>query len=187
MKINSWVVVLLVFVGIAVFAISLYTASLSGVMGKMGLVGGDFENSIKVNELARQVLTLDQEVECGMLQAIKRIPNYLASRGPERVRLSGELGGQRIICGVKFVQNKNVERGVYTIIKGLYYTKSHYTEMLNLIQKDISQCNLLTDLKYERWVESYLVATEGRVHDVVFDVYKQVEGARSGVEELCLD
>lgn len=187
MKINNWVVILLVFIGVSVFTISLYMASLSGVMSKMGLVGGDFGQSIKVNELARQIMIQDQNVDCGAWRVAKRIPQYLISRGTERVKLSGELGGERIVCGVKLVQNKNVERGVYTIIKGLYYLKSHYVEMRILVQKDSSQCKLLTDPDYERWVESYLVSTEGRVHEVVLDVYKQVEGVRGGVEELCLD
>lgn len=187
MKVNNWLIVPLVMIGIAVGSISLYMASLSGVMGKMGLVGGDFSQSIKVNELARQLMFGDNSTDCSMWNVARNVPSYLFSKGKARVELSGSLGGERIICGVKLVQAGNVERGVYTIIKGLHYLRSHYSEMKILIQKDSAQCQMLATPSYERWVEAYLVSTEGRVHEVVFDVYKQVENARAQVEELCLD
>lgn len=187
MKVNNWLVFFLVSVGVSVGIISLYMASLSGVMGKMGILGGDFSQSIDVNELARQLISQKQTVDCSLWNVSKHVPNYLFSKDIERIELSGELGGQRIACGVKHVKNGNVERGVYTIIKGLYYLKSHYTEMRSLIQADRNQCGLFKNLEYERWVEGYLNATQGRIHDVVFDIYKQVENARAGVEELCLD
>lgn len=187
MKVNNWVVLFLVMIGVTVGAISIYMASLSGVMGKMGLVGGDFSQSIKVNELARQVMFQTEPIDCSTWAVVKDVPNYLFSRGIQRVILSGSLGGERIICGVKLVQGGNTERGVYTIIKGLHYLRSHYTEMGVLAREDRAQCGLLTNPEYERWVEGYLLATEGRVHEVVLDIYKQVEGARAGVSELCLD
>lgn len=177
----------LVLVGVGVGIVSLYMAALSGVMGKMGLIGGDLSQSIKVNELARQLMFQKENIDCSMLNVVKGIPSYMVSSGEERVRLSGELGGERIICGVKLVQNENIERGVYTIVKGLYYLKSHYGQMRLLVQADHDQCRMLTNPEYERWVEGYLMATEGRVHDIVFDLYKQVERERAGVEELCLD
>lgn len=187
MKVNKWLIALLVFIGISVGAISLYTASFSGVMAKMGLVGGDFSQSIKVNELARQLKSLDSGIDCSIWQVGKKIPFYLLSRGVDRVELSGELGGERIICGVRLVQSGNIERGVYTIIKGLYYLRSHYLEMRILVEVDNSQCRLLKSPVYERWVEAYLLSTESRVHDVVLEIYKQVEQSRAHVEELCLD
>ena len=187
MKVNKWLISLLVLMGISVGAISLYTASFSGVMAKMGLVGGDFGQSIQVNKLARQLKLLDGEIDCSIWNVSKKVPIYLLSRGADRVKLSGELGGERIICGVKLVQSGNIERGVYTIIKGLYYLRTYYLEMRVLVQTDNSQCELLTSPKYERWVEAYLLSTESRVHDVVLEIYKQVEQSRAHVEELCLD
>lgn len=171
MKVNNWAVILLVLIGTVVGVISIYMASLSGVMGKMGLLGGNFEGSIKINELARQFLSQKETVQCGIWSVARHVPSYLISKGETRIRLSGELGGERIICGVRLVQSGNVERGVYTIIKGLYYLKSHYTEMRIMVQEDPGQCRLLVSPEYERWVEGYLIATEGRVHEVVLDVY----------------
>lgn len=177
----------MVMVGVMVGALSLYSASVSGVMNKMGLVGGDFSQAINKNELARQLLSEKRDIECGTLQVARNIPGYLFSSGEERVELSGKLGGERIICGVLHVKNQNVERGVYTIVKGLYYLNTHYTELRQIVSADRSQCKLLADPYYERWVESYLVSTQGKINEIVFEVYKQVEDSRSRVEELCVD
>lgn len=187
MKINNFLVVLLVILGCSVGVMSLYMASLSGVMGKMGLVGGDFSQAIRVNELARQVMAQKEEGKCNVLEVAKKVPGYLFSKGEERVVLSGELGGQRIICGIKHVLAGNVERGVYTIMKGLRYLKGHYTELRILVEGDSSKCELLTSPVYERWVEGYLLSSEGRVHEVVLEVYNQVEASRGRVEELCTE
>lgn len=178
----------LVLAGLAVGAMSLYMASLSGVMGKMGLVGGDFSNAIDANELARQLRSQqNSSTSCSLWQVAKKIPSYLVSRGEDRVVLSGELGGERIVCGVRLVQQDNVERGVYTIVKGLYYLESHYSAMRGIVENNKSKCELLGNPDYERWVESYLLSTQGRIHEVVLSVYKQVERSRARVSELCLD
>lgn len=187
MKVNYLLVVLIVLVGLGVGFMSLYMASLSGIMAKMGLVGGDFSQAVNSSELEKQLVRYPSNVDCRITAVAKNIPKYLLSKGSERVVLSGVLGGERIVCGVGYVQRKNVERGVYTIVKGLYYLKTHYGEMRTLVEQDNAQCKLLSNPDYERWVESYLNATEGRIHDVVLDVYKQVESERAHVEELCTD
>ena len=187
MKVNNWLVLFLVVTGFAVGAMSLYMASLSGVMTKMGLVGGDFNESIKPNELARLIMFQKELPDCGTWSVTHHIPGYLVSRGEKRVVLAGTLGGERIVCGVKLVQAGNVERGVYTIIKGLYYLRGHYTEMRTIIESEKNKCLLLTDPTYERWVEGYLMATQGRVHEVVLNVYSEVERSRARVEELCVN
>jgi hypothetical protein len=187
MKVNNWLIIPLVLIGLAVFAISLYMASLSGVMSKMGLVGGDFSQSIKQNELARQIRSQNEVVDCSTANIVKLIPSYLISKGEKKVSLAGVLGGERIICGVRLVQDGNVERGVYTIIKGLYYMKTHYIQMRSIVENDKNNCRLLGNPTYERWVEGYLMATDGRIHEVVLNVYGEVERSRSRVEEMCLD
>ncbi|MFH2085468.1 MAG: hypothetical protein ABII21_01605 [bacterium] len=183
---KQWLMIVLVIVGLLVGVVSLYMASLSGVMSKMGLVGGDFSQSIDVNELARQLVGQKEEFSCSVWHVAGHVPGYFFAQGEQKAMLAGQLGGERIICGIRLVQNGNVERGVYTIVKGLYYLKNYYVEMRVLIEKDPKKCNLV-ESKYERWVEGYLLATEGRAQEVVFGVYKQVEAARVGVEELCID
>lgn len=182
---KNWLVVLLVLTGIGVGAVSLYMASFSGVMGKMGLIGGDFSQSVRVNDLARALRGQKQSVECGVWQAAAPVPSYLFSSGEQRVELAKSLGGKRIICGVVSVRDGNTERGVYTIMKGLYYLRSHYDEMRAIVERDKSKCEILGSPEYERWIESYLMATEGRVYDVVLELYKEVEGSRARVSELC--
>lgn len=187
MKINYLMVMTLLTIGILVGGISLYMASLSGVMGKMGLVGGDFSQSIKGNDLARQIMARDDQTNCNLWEVVKHVPGYMFLKGEKRIMLSGELGNERVICGIKLVQAGNVERGVYTIIKGLHYLRSHFAELRELVQSEKGKCELVGDPLYEEWVEGYLVATEGRVHEVVIDVYHQVQSARSRVEELCTE
>lgn len=184
---KNWLVVLLVMIGVGVGATSLYMASLYGVMTKMGLVGGDLRQSIDVNELARQLRGMKEETDCRALAVTKNIPYYLSLRGGRRVSLAGELGRERIVCGIKYVQSGNVERGVLTLVKGLYYLKNQYGEMREMVEMDRTKCSLLGDSLYESWVEGYLLATEGRVHQVILEVYKQVESERARVEELCTD
>jgi len=187
MKVNNSLIVFLVFIGLVVFAMSLYMASLSGVMTKMGLVGGDFSQAVNPNVLARQMRSQDKIMNCDLWNVIDHVPGYLFSKGEDRMQVAGVLGGERVICGIRLVRDGNVERGVYTIIKGLYYLKSHYTEMRGVIEKDKNKCELLTDPMYERAVEGYLMATEGRIHEVVLNVYGEVERSRGRVEELCID
>jgi hypothetical protein len=187
MKVNYFLVALLVLVGVGVGLMSLYMASLSGIMAKMGLVGGDFSQAVNTAKLEQQISKHPSMTDCRVITVAKHVPKYLFSKGVERVVLSGVLGGERIVCGVGHVQKKNVERGVYTIVKGLYYLRTHYSEMRILVERDIAQCTLLSSPDYERWVESYLTSTEGRINEVVLDTYRQVESERSRVEELCTD
>ncbi len=178
---------LLVVAGVGVGVMSIYLASLSGVMSKMGLVGGDFHQEIDQNELARRLREQSMEQDCGIFVAATLVPRYLLSHGQERVVIARELGEARIICGVRQVQGASVERGVYTIVKGLYYLKNHYSELRSLVQIDLAKCEMLDSRQVELWVEGYLSATSGRIHDVVYEVYKQVEEARGRVEELCIN
>lgn len=186
MKVNNWLVFLLVSIGLIVGLVSLYMASLTGVMGKMGLVGGDFVQDIDKNELARKLRDSD-EINCGTWQIAKSIPEFLFASGEQKIILAGELGKERVYCGINLVQKDNVERGVYSIIKGLYYLKGQYAEILRLVRVDKSKCRLLIKTDYDALIHGYLAATKGRVHDIVFDLYKQVEIERAGVDELCME
>lgn len=182
-----WLGIILVGIGLAVGVISLYFSSLSGVMNKMGLVGGGLVQSVNLNELARRMRGVTYADDCGFWTVTKKVPGYLGMRGEERVRLAGELGRERIGCGIRYVQNQNVERGVYTIVKGLYYLKNQYGELRGMVENNRDDCALLGSVEYGDWVEGYLMATEGRAHQVVLEVYKEVERERAGVEELCIE
>jgi hypothetical protein len=185
MKVNNLIVSMLLIVGFGVGAISLYTSSLSGVMTKMGLYGGDFSQALNFNQLARDLGPMQSGVKCNTWEIAKHIPDYLFSTGMDRVNLTSELGNERIVCGVRLVQDGNIERGVYTIIKGMHYLRTHYSELRMLVESDRANCKSNVDLKFDRWIESYLNATQGRIHDIVYDLYKQVEVARASVDELC--
>lgn len=187
MKANTWAIILMLAVGVGVGAFSLYTASLSGVKAKMGLLGGDINQSLDQNQLSRNILSIDRDYDCSTWHIAKDVPRYLFSRGEERTMITLDLGGDRIICGVKHVKSGNVERGAYTIVKGLYYLRSHYIALRDQIQNGSGRCSDLEEPLNERWVEAYLDATEGSLHEAVYKVYKEVESARNGVEELCVN
>ena len=184
---KNCLVLVLVGIGGGVGTVSLYMASLSGVMTKMGLVGGDLRQSVDVNEMARQLRSMEEQPNCGVVAISKKIPYYLSLRGVGRVELAGELGRERIGCGIKYVQSGNVERGIYTLVKGLYYLKNQYGELREIVKMDTAKCSLLGNTRYESWVEGYLLSTQGRAHQVVLEVYKQVESERARVEELCIE
>lgn len=184
---KGWLVGILVVGGALVGMMSIYWASLSGVMSKMGLVGGDFGQEIDQNALSQSVRSQGEPPDCSVLETMILAPRYLLSRGQERVVLGGELGAARVGCGVRQVQEGNVERGIYTITKGLYYLRSHYGALRSLVQVDDLYCRLLDEGGAEGWVEEYLLASAGRAHDSVYEVYKQVEEARGRVAELCID
>lgn len=182
---KNLLIFLLLLVGCLVAIMSIYMSSISGVMGKMGIVGGDFRHAIDQNELARELLDYPSDVDCGLLQVSKKVPSYLLSKGEDRVLYARELGGERVICGIRHVQRGNIERGVYTIIKGLYYLKGHYEGLRALVEEDGAKCSLLTELQYENWVSGYLIATEGRINDVVREAYGHVLNSKARVAELC--
>ena len=165
-----WFVMLLLAVGVMVGGMSLYMASLTGVMNKMGLVGGDFRQAVNENELARQLMLRRSSVNCSLWEVVEPIPQYLLAKGVARVKLGEQLGEERIVCGIRHVQFGSVEQGVYTMMKGLYYLKNEYNEMKGLVRTNNAMCDLLPEPTYEGWVEAYLFSTEGRVHDVVLNM-----------------
>ncbi len=185
MKVNNLLIGFMLVVGFLVGIFSLYSASNTGVMQKMGLYGGEFSNSIKFNELSRRLRNEKDDQDCSLYTIVSDIPGYFLSKREEKIRLGGVLGSKRIICGIRHVQEGNVERGVYAMIKGLYYLKNEYNSLRTIVQQDRTKCELLDSPEFERWVENYLLSSEGRVHEVVYDLYKQVEAERNGVEELC--
>lgn len=184
---RNWGIGMLLLVGVMVGAVSLYSASLTGVMNKMGLVGGDLRQAVDVNELARQLRMTAQTRDCGLWSVTKRIPYYWGLRGEGRIEAAGRLGQERIECGIKYIQAGNVERGAYTLVKGLYYLRNRYSELRSLVEQDKAKCELLGLYPYETWVEAYLVASQGNAHQVVLDIYKQMEIERVRVEELCIE
>lgn len=154
-------------------------------MGKMGLLGGDFSGSVKSNELARLIMSRKGVVGCGFYEASRSIPAYLLAEGEDRAELAYQLGGQRVICGIKQAQQGEVERGVYTLVKGLYYLGEYYRNLRKLVEMDANNCQQGHVDDYSDWIEGYLLATEGRPQEIVLEAYKQVENERARVYELC--
>jgi hypothetical protein len=179
--------ILLLVIGGGIGVVSLYTASMAGVMAKMGLLGADAGRMIDVNELARRTRGMKQEYRCDFGSVVSLIPRYWGARGDGRLAIMQKLGEQRIECGINYVKNGNAERGVYTMVKGLYYLKNRYLALRGAVEKERANCELARDHHYEAWVEAYLGASTGNAEQVVLKIYKQVEEERSRVEELCIE
>ncbi len=184
---KNWGIALLLMMGIGVGVVSLYMASLTGVMAKMGLVGGDIAQSIDTNELARRTRGMESQYRCDIWAVTRAIPNYWRLRGEGRVEAAKELGQERIECGIRYVRAGNFERGIYTMVKGLHYLRNRHGELRVSVAQASSKCGLVGAPIYEGWVEAYLTSAEGNAQRVVLDIYKQVEVERAGVEELCTD
>lgn len=184
---SKWVAFLLVLLGAGIGVVSLYTASMAGIMTKMGLVGADAGRMIEVNELARRTRGIESRYVCDIWSVGNKIPHYWSSKGLEKLDLMRQMGEQRIECAITFIKEGNADRGIYTMVKGLYYLKNRYWELRPRVEQDRSLCSLAKAQQYEAWVEGYLGASEGSAREVVGKIYKEVEEERARVEELCIE
>lgn len=178
----------LVLFGVGVGLTSLYFSSLSGLMGKLGLVGGDLSRAVRVNDLVRNVYEVGSPPECSYWESIKSVPRYLfMSKNGERVSLGLELGERRVGCGINYILDSNYERGIYTIVKGLYYERASHLLMLELVGQSKSNCDLFTPDRNYGFIEAYINSSEGNAERAVSGIYGAVVGLRESVAERCID
>ena len=186
-KWGQWAARLLVLVGVGIGVVSLYTASMAGIMAKMGLVGADASRMIDTNELARRTRGVETKYSCDMWSVASKIPAYWGAGGSEKIEKMKEMGETRIECGISYIKAGNVERGVYTMVKGLYYLKNRYLLLRDWVEQDRRACSLNGEHQYESWVEAFLGASQGSAQQVVMKIYKEVEEERARVEEICIE
>ena len=182
---NGILVGILVIVGVCIGFVSLYFASLTGVMSRLGFVGGDITREVRVNELVRGVRDIPGRTTCDAWQAILPVPTYLFDSRQARIPLGFTLGYERVVCGVGYTISGNTERGVYTMLKGLYYVRSSYLDLGNYAARDSSLCLTRQADLVDPWVGAYLAASHGKVHDVIANVYQEIQEERAHVAELC--
>src|SRR5690242_4542868 len=121
--VERFLISLLLLFGLTVGVVSLYFSSLSGIMGKLGLLGGDLRQAVSANTLVRNVYEVGNPPVCDWWESVQLVPQYLFSPADARIELGLMLATRRIECGVVYTLKGNVERGVYTMIKGLYYER----------------------------------------------------------------
>jgi hypothetical protein len=177
----------LLFFGVTVGLVSLYFSSLSGLMGKLGLVGGDLNQAVHTNDFVRNVYEVGTTPQCAWWDSVKAVPQYLFSPADSRVELGLVLAQRRTECGVVYILDGNIERGIYTLLKGLYYERANHLELLRLVEKDTSYCTLFDDHRSYGYIEAYLQSSEGNARDSIAPVFAEVEGLRQSVSERCID
>ncbi|HBD02464.1 MAG: hypothetical protein UX38_C0001G0109 [Microgenomates group bacterium GW2011_GWC1_46_16] len=184
---GKWLVAGLVAMGVSIFVISLYLASITGVMQKMGLVGGDVSRAVKQEVLVEVVAEAGGIPQCDYWEAVKMIPQYLTTSPSRRIKLGLQMGEVRIACGVVYSLQGNVERGVYTLIKGLYYERTNTQELLKLVESDKQNCVLFSADRNYGYVEAFIEASEGNARIAVENLYREVGEVRGSVAERCID
>ncbi len=183
--INGLLVGFLVFSGFLVGFVSLYFSSLSGVMNRLGFVGGDLTREVRVNDLVRGLRDIPDKPSCDFWGAIAPVPSYLFARGEQRIVLGFTLGYDRVVCGTHYIISGNAERGIYTILKGIYYLRSSYLELGKSIPQSPALCMLRGGDTVDPWVAAYLSASRGTAHDVIYNAWREVFEDRAHVAELC--
>lgn len=177
---------LLIF-GLGVGLASLYFASLAGIMGKLGLIGGDLRQAVSANELARNIYEVGTSPSCDWWSSVHEVPRYMFLPASERIELGLALGQKRIECGVSYILAGNVERGVYTIVKGLYYERANHQEIWRLVGEDPANCSLFEPDREYGLLEAYLEASEGNTRESVASIFADVARLREKVRERCID
>jgi hypothetical protein len=178
---------LLLFFGIAVGVASLYFSSLSGLMGKLGLVGGDLTQAVQVNDLVRNIYEVGTPPSCDWWRSVASVPQYLFSPASERVALGLTLASYRTQCGIVYTLGGNIERGIYTLVKGLYYERANHLELLRLVETDTTFCELFESARDYGYVEAYLASSEGNAYQSVWTLFDETQRLRQKVLERCID
>lgn len=181
---NLWktLIFLLILCGIGVAAVSVYDASLTGVMKKMGLVSGDYSNAYDQGLLAEINDENLQNQKCDFVSAIAHLPEYMMGIGGVKMKLAYDLGNQRILCGYKQLLNKDIERGTYTLLKGMRYIQTGY----EIVEGQNNLCGRENGLFIS---EPYLViaieAASGNARDNLVGASEELSRVMQSVREGC--
>ena len=184
---NFWRFFLSLFltVGIVVAVVSLYNASVIGTMGKLGLVGSDFQAGILRDKLDINYLIARGELKCGLVNRVSGAVRFLLSSDNQQGELAFVLGEQRILCGAGMIASGQVEEGTYEVIKGMGYLKDGYTFVYERAEIEPRVCSNLPDLSVDIVTGKLIEGTSGRVYELLFDEWTRVIELRRVVDTIC--
>lgn len=174
-------------VGLAIAIYSVYKASVAGTMDKLGLVGADFASSVNREQLADQYVVAKSGIKCGLLNRLSGTIQLLVSADDRQGELSFRLGKNRILCGAEMLSGGIVENGTHEVLKGMGYLQDGYRFVQERAEVDYRVCRFLPEADLEMTVNQILLATEGRVHDLLFDEWAEVRYLREQVDPVCLE
>lgn len=186
-KFNWWLVSGLLVVGMAIFFLSLYTASLAGLRRQLGLVGGDLRLSVDVPRLYRGIIEVGTVPQCAYWQSIVPVPRYIFAKEGEKLELGKVLAYRRIECAIDYTLSGNIERGVYTLLKAIRYQQAGLLLLEKGIANDKKMCNLYQSNSAFGYIEAYLEASTGSVRGTIEREYAELQRLAGQVVEMCAD
>lgn len=184
-------VAIMVLVGLLVGFLSVYHASFVGLFSQIG-VDKIEEESIDKEELEKLMKKSRVELGCGVFNYFEDYVGYRRKIGDEKARLGFEIGERRIYCGLEEIIEGRERWGSYMVIKGLgYLEKSSGIFGKERVLLEEGMCLKENELAVEQaessmyFLEGFLDATEGQLHDFVRGMYVQLKD--DWREVSCLD
>lgn len=175
----------MVFVGVGVALISIYDASVEGMMGKLGLRGADFANEVKLQPVGGKYLEAARTLKCGLVGRVMGAVKLALSRDGQQGQLAFILGKERIQCGEAMLALHKEEAGTYEVVKGMGYLLQGYGFVEERVGADSRACRGLPGSELDTLMAEIVGGTEGRVGEIVGREWERVGEQRARVELLC--
>lgn len=175
------------FVGLIIAFLSLYKASINGLLKNVGLVGSDFSTEVVHDELRKAVLLTKGKFSCDLPTRMKGTISFMLASDQEQGQLAFRLGEGRMVCGATLLSQGDVEVGTYEILKGIGYLKQGYSFVSERMDIDRRVCDGLPGAEAAETMSRILEATSGKVFEILSDEWHELERVREPVESACLD
>jgi len=178
----------LVIIGVSVAVLSIYRASVNGLMTQIGLVESDFDTSVERTKLGEAITGLNSTLKCDLFTRLKGTMSFMLGGDEEQGKLAFALGESRINCGAALLSQGKAEEGTYEIVKGFGYLKQGFKFVGERVGVDRRVCSgLPTGSTISETVGEILDATNGKVYEIVWEEWQDVVEVREPVEQACLD
>lgn len=186
---NWWKVIVgfTLLLGLFIALISVYRASVAGTMGKLGLVRSDFAATVNTDSLSDQYLAVASDLRCGIMNRFSGTIQFFLSSDDRQGELSFRLGRNRILCGASLLAASQAESGTYEVLKGIGYLKEGYRFVAERASVDYRVCRNLPETDVHTAMHDLLLATEGRVHELLSDEWGDVLLLQQQVDPVCLE
>jgi len=173
--------------GVLVGVMTVYQASYTNMMNKLGLVGADFSLAVKREQLRKTGMEIRGGWECGLPNRIRGSVEFMLSGDSEQGQLAFRLGQIRLACGAGMLERGEVETGTYEIMKGLGYLADGYRFVVERGSVDLRACEGLPGGEVKTMMDGLLSATSGRVHELLYEEWGNIVKQQGAVAKMCLD
>lgn len=178
---------LFLLVGVVIAFLSIYKASVGGLMKKMGLIESDFSVAVVQDKLKQISLETKSKLACDLPSRVRSSITFLLSSDQKQGTLAFSMGQQRIKCGTAMLGSGDVETGTYEIVKGMGYLNQGYMFVTERAEVDSRVCEGLPGQELNTTVQEILGATSGKVYEIVGEEWRSIAKVKESAEKLCLD